>query len=70
MINEQVEELLQLLEDCRLPSREKELMREYIVHGKYPKNKTDQIAFYRGYRRIRLITRLGERLKEYKLMKK
>ena len=70
MKNEQVGELLQLLEDCRLPPREKELMREYIVHRKYPKNKTDQIAFYRGYRKIRLITRLGERLKEYKLMKK
>ena len=70
MKNEQFEELLQLLEDCRLPSREKELMREYIVHGEYPKNKTDQIAFYRGYRKIRLISRLGAKLKENKLMKK
>ena len=70
MENKQVEELLQLLEDCRLPPREKELMREYIIHREYPKNKTDQIAFYRGYRRIRLISRLGAKLKENKLMRK
>ena len=45
-------------------------MREYIETGEYPKNKTKQISFYRAYRKIRLISRLGVEMKKHKLMKK
>jgi len=60
----------ELLEDCKFPKREKEEMEKYLIVKEYPKGKTDQIAFYRAYRKIRTITRLGNRLIEFGMMKK
>ena len=70
MDQETKRELLQLVENSPLTKNQKNQMKEYIETGQYPKDKTKQVLFYRAYRKIRLISRLGERLKEYKLMKK
>jgi len=47
-----------------------EKMTTYIKTGKYPKEKSSQIAFYRIYGKIRKFTRLGNKLINLKLMKK
>jgi len=68
--DEDKKELLKLIEDCKFPDRQREELINYINNGEYPKEKSDQITFYLAYRKIRLITRLGIRLKELGLMKK
>jgi len=69
MDQETKQELLQLVDNSPLTKNQKTQMREYIQNGEYPKNKTKQVSFYRAYRKIRLITRLGVEMKKHKLMK-
>ena len=70
MDQETKRELLQLVENSPLTKNQKAQMREYIETGQYPKNKTKQVLFYRAYRKIRLLSRLGVEMKKHKLMKK
>jgi len=69
MDQETKQELLQLVDNSPLPKNQKTQMREYIQNGEYPKNKTKQVSFYRGYRKVRLMSRLGVEMKKHKLMK-
>jgi len=69
MDQETKRELLQLVENSPLTKNQKTQMKEYIETGVYPKNKTKQVSFYRAYRKIRLITRLGVEMKKNNLMK-
>jgi len=68
--DEDKEELIELVKDCNFPNRQREELINYIHNGEYPKDKSNQITFYLGYRKIRLITRLGTRLRELGLIKK
>ena len=71
-MEEKKQEIIKLLEKSKLSKTQKEELINYVNTGVKPKNPNEYKynAFYDGYNRVRLLTKIGNLMQEFKLMKK